>query len=141
MALFIHNGKQLEVTTELIDITSLSRPDPSWKFIDPAGHLHRWHDAQGPLKDYHGQACHVPSAVRVRTPEEDYAEEDYGDIIETSRLDCKLCGHQDISPGTCADTTRVYMPGLRHLFIDGVEVSREEFNAAYRALTGKDLPA
>ena len=121
------NGRTFEIVTELIDATSICRPDPSWRHIDAAGHEHRYRVNGAPASTYDPRARYeVPTAERVGTGEYDE------DGIEYTRLACRLCG-ADVQPGTTADGHTVHVAGLRRAFVDGRPVTRDEFAVALAA--------
>jgi hypothetical protein len=122
---------RLESGCTLVDVTSISRPDPAWRYTDPAGHLHRWLVGPDGLASdhYHPSAhYHVPTAVRVWDGSDAFTTDD-GDTLDPGHLACRLCGAR-VAPGTCADTHQQLAPGLRWYRVDGRLVSRDEFVAA-----------
>ena len=51
---------------EMFDVTSLSRPDPSWKYTDKAGHVHQWHVDGQPATSYNPTKRYtVPTLVQI----------------------------------------------------------------------------
>jgi hypothetical protein len=56
----------LSMQRDSIDVTSNHRPDISWKFVDSAGHEHRWFVSKNRVAvAYHPQAKYrVPSVLR-----------------------------------------------------------------------------
>ena len=60
------DGRCFEMSRELIDVTCLSRPDTSWRFMDSHGHEHRWYVGQEPAREYRPQESYTtPSLIYV----------------------------------------------------------------------------
>lgn len=116
--------RQFHIESEPLDVTSLHRPDPAWHFTDPSGHEHRWHVNGQPASGYRPSDRYEIPTTRV-VQDEPYTDE-YGDEVHPSHLECLQC-RATVNPGYTADTTRQYVAGLQRCFVDGVEVSREEF--------------
>jgi hypothetical protein len=57
-----------------------------------------------------------------------------GERIELTHLECKLCGER-VKPGYTADDTPQYIQGIRRCTINGVSVSKEEFERRLKAAT------
>jgi len=87
--------------SEMIDVTSLHRPDLNWKFIDKAGHKHRWRVLKNDR--------HKILSCRVIVDAE--AWDDYPAI---THLECRWCG-EHVVPAYKPDESRVYIPGLQRL--------------------------
>lgn len=131
MTSVIANGREFSVERDLIPISSLSRPDTRWIFVDPSGHEHRWFEQtpEGlkPASEYHpNKSLSLPTLRKIV----DYEGDD--ESPATSHWECPHCG-VIIVPGTCADTHEWYVPGLSHYRIDGTPVSKEEFERQARA--------
>ena len=114
-----------EMRCEPIDVTSMSRPNPDWRWTDSSGHVHRWFDVTtSPVvaTEYHpSHRYDVPTLVFV----EDYpATEEYPAV---GHWECRECREVAPSPGRCPDYYRQLIPGLREYFIDGEPVSKEVF--------------
>lgn len=131
----IHAGQDVfEMTCDLIDATSLSRPDTAWCFIDAAGHEHRWHVGDLPATSYNPSGTyHVPSLVWVKDGEEWFEYDD--EPHDVGHYECRLCG-EHIEPRYRADDTRQQIAGLRHYSINGESVSEEEFRRRWEAARG-----
>jgi hypothetical protein len=91
---------------DLIDVTSLNRPDEKWVFIDAAGHEHFW--------TFNGQRGRYSPEAKAETPtlvciEDVPASDEYPAV---SHYECKVCG-EIVRPRTCPDQTRQYIRGLR----------------------------
>lgn len=130
-----------ETTCDLIDVTSNSRPDVGWRYVDPAGHEHRWHVRDRESGDLVPARTYNPS-WRYEVPtvrEVIYAEgidEDGYDRTD-SHLECLQCGAH-VRPGTCADAYQQHIPGLRRHFINGEPVTPDEFKARAEAVLKRD---
>jgi len=115
---------RFETMMEPIDVTSMHRPDTDWIFIDSSGHEHCWYEVDGGpaggrydvMKRYH-----VPT---LRFIVEREATDDYP---ETGHHKCLQCGAA-VVPEYCSDTYRQFIPGLTEYLIDGVRVTKEEFD-------------
>lgn len=109
-----------------LDVTRLHRPNTSWRFTDAEGHEHRWHANGLPADSYSPtQSYDVPTVVQVV---DSPATEDYPAIVHH---ECRQCRAR-VTPGYCADDTVQRIPGLRLCSIDGVDVTPEEFEKAWR---------
>lgn len=113
-----HNGRRMEIHTEVIEITSVVEPDPAWTFTDSEGHPHRAQTAS------EGHTLY-PTLRQVTGPADwcDSCEDEHTD----SWFVCRLCG-VTIYPGTRAGRTQ-YIPGLTSYEIDGLPVSEAEARA------------
>lgn len=124
----------LETGCDLLDVTSLHRPDTAWRFVDAHGHDHRWYvDGGGPggehisASGYSPQLRYItPTLIWVKDGEEYWEDDAEPDAV--GHLECAQCGER-IAPAYCADTTRQFIAGLRWFRINGRLVSREEFEA------------
>ena len=154
------NGDVFEMRCDIIDVTSMSRVDTSWRFVDPAGHEHRWYetwdkckaceagyrrvadgmhynDAAGgvtwgvcrkltpfPAKSYSPSKHYItPTLVWVHDGWSAYED---GEPYELAHQECKDCG-ATVKPGTCADTYKQHVAGLKHYRINGEPVGEDEF--------------
>lgn len=123
------NGDVLECSRDLIDVTSLRRPDTGWRFVDAAGHEHRWHDVDGePAESYDpSMQYHAPTLAWVKDGEEYWEDDDRPHNV--GHHECARCGER-IEPRYRADDTAQYIAGLLRCTINGRPVSEEEFKAA-----------
>ena len=126
---FRHNGHTYQIQTELLEVTSLSRPDLRWSFTDAAGHTHRWSPCDAP---YDPSTSYTVPTTRIVQGEPYWCVDCAEDHQDSLRV-CARCG-EVITPGTTSDETRQFIPGMKRAFIDGVPVSKEEFEAAYQRL-------
>jgi hypothetical protein len=110
-----------EIFQDQIEVTMLSRPDEHWRFVDAAGHEHRWYVDGAPVTTYSPTASHeLPTLNHV----EDYpATEDYPSV---SHYECAQCG-EHVRPGYTSDHHRQFVAGLKRCYINGEPVSEEEF--------------
>lgn len=122
----VHEGHELEITTEMVDVTSIHamKPDPKWTFTDAAGHRHyRSEDETG---GPYPTLMWKPDMVHCADCHEDHDE---GFLV------CTQCGER-VQPGFVSDPGPHLIPGLRSYTIDGEPVSpqaAEDFLAAMRA--------
>lgn len=108
----------------MLEVTSLSRPNTNWLFIDAYGHEHRWYDGLEPATSYRPEVEYTtPTLVRVLDKTE-YDED--GEPFYIYRWDCVEC-HETITRGFIGDDCRQFIPGIRWYQIDGRHVSPEEF--------------
>lgn len=127
MGVLHYRGSTYRMERDMIDVTSLHRPDPAWTFTDPNGHLHQWHDADGIAKDYNPTTRYfVPTIVKVV----DYpATDDYPEVFH---YECKEC-RAVVEPGYRADEFSQKITGLAHYYIDDEPVSKDEFLSRAKA--------
>lgn len=119
----MHNGHRYEIRRDQIDVTSNHRPNIGWIYVDPARHIHRWYqqDMLEPATKYDpDKAYFVPTVEFV----EDVPATDEEPAI--GHYECSQCRARVI-PGYTADMYRQFTAGMRHLFIDGEEVTRDQF--------------
>lgn len=115
---------------DMVDATSMNRPDTAWRVRDPAGHEHAWYvkGATTPADAYSPRASYELPTLRWVVDRTAYFED--GEAYEFGHHECVLCGAH-VSPGRTADTVTQYVPGLQHYAIDGREVSADEFQREY----------
>jgi hypothetical protein len=113
------NGDVLRSTVDMIEVTSLSRPDEHWRFKDAAGHEHSWFAGGKPATFYQAiMAYDLPTLLRVEdTPGDD-------EYPATGHYECREC-HEHVQPGTAADSFQQFIPGLRRFYINDRSVSWE----------------
>ena len=110
---------------ELVDVTSLHRPDTSWQVIDAQGHEHCWYVNGLPAGSYNPATTHeTPTLVWIKDGEEYWEDDDEPHAV--GHLECRQCGER-LRPGYTADAYQVYVPGLRWYRIDGERVTEAEF--------------
>lgn len=113
----------LSITRDSIDVTSNHRPDISWKFVDSAGHEHRWFVDKRPAVAYHPQAKYtVPSVKWVKTGIGYYEDNTKYDV---GVYKCKKC-REEVTPGYTADQMEVYIAGMIHYHLRDREISKSE---------------
>lgn len=113
-----------EMNCDLLDVTSLHRPDTSWRFTDAHGHEHRWHVDGQPAESYRPEAKHETPTLRWVFDEWEYWDD--GERYQIGHHECRQCG-EHIEPRYTADTSTQYIPGMRHYRINGEPVSKDEF--------------
>lgn len=119
---FEFDGHTVEMSREvdLLDVTSLSRPDLAWRFVDAHGHVHVWADPSGvPATRYSVEVDYVvPTVVKV-DDEPEYDED--GEEIPVWHYECSQC-RELVEPGYRADTERQFIAGMRRqsILIDGL---------------------
>lgn len=108
----------LSMHVDMIDVTDMGNavPDKKWVYTDEQGHEHF----------YDGYPDPYPTLIDV--PGEMYYCADCRDDHADSHLECRICG-EEIHPGMHARSSpfRMQIPGLRHYFLDGEEISQERF--------------
>lgn len=119
-----------EIQRDVIDVTSMHRPDPGWAFVDSMGHSHFWVDSKGERARYYRpeEKYAIPSIEWVKDGETYF--EDSDEPHEIGHHECKEC-RATVVPGYTADANKVYMPGLAHCYINGEEVTKEEFDRRF----------
>lgn len=118
-----------EMSCDTIDVTSLHRPDPRWRFVDANGHEHRWFDGVTPATAYSPTAKFSTPTLRSIFDYWEYFDD--GERIAVSHYECADPACADlgahITPGYTADSTTQLIAGLRHYRINGVSVPEDEF--------------
>jgi len=123
-------GHTFEVQCDMIDVTSMSRPDTDWRYTCRGGGLHAWYRDQAPASSYRPEArYHTPT---LRWVHDGWGYYEDGERYEIGHHECAQCG-EHITPRRTADTSQQFVPGLRHYFADGVPVSKEEFERIHNA--------
>lgn len=127
----IQRGNDLfEAGCELVDVTSMSRPDTSWRETDANGHVHQWFSDGNPAATYRPDGRYdLPTLVWVR---DDVGYYEDGTEYEIGHHECRICGAH-VKPRSTADTNTQYIPGLRWCRINGENVSEEEFKRRYES--------
>jgi len=135
--LYTKSGRRFESFHDLIEATSMHRPNPDWVYVDPQGHEHRWTLTKDGvvIQGYHPSA--QADVLSCGWQSVDYYTEE-GEKIDIGYHICAQCGVR-INPGYMADETHQYVRGLRHFRIDGKDVSPDVFKAELRK-EGVDVP-
>ena len=122
---------KIEFSTQMIDVTTRTEPDPDWRFRDKAGHVHRWRQTRhkcescgGRLKEkmWHVPTCETVTVwpaecVKCRENERrcprgtTYCEIDECDLQREVKTVCKKCG-DEIKPKRRPTRGREFAPGL-----------------------------
>jgi hypothetical protein len=124
------NGDVFESGCDLIDVTSLHRPDTSWRIVDAAGHAHRWYANGQPADTYRPEATYdVPT---LRWVHDDWGYFEDGERYEIGHHECRDCG-EHIEPRSRADDCTQMIPGPRWFTINGEPVSPEEFKRRFES--------
>jgi len=123
-------GDVFESGCDQFDVTSLHRPDTRWRFVDAAGHTHRWYMQGQPAESYRPDA-------KYETPTLTWVHDGWGYYEDGERYaighhECSEC-RERIEPHFCADDFRQYLPGPRWFCINGEPVSPEEFQRRFEA--------
>jgi len=119
-------GDTFSIVRDMIEVTSMHRPDTGWTCIDLEGHTHCWFVDGEPAVFYHpGRRYELPTLKWV-VDGHWYSED--GDEHETGHHECKDCGEK-VEPGYCADAHSQYVPGLTRHYVNDRPVSRAEFLA------------
>jgi hypothetical protein len=126
------SGETFEIERDLIDATSISRPDTRWRYTDANGHLHAWYvkGETAPAAQYSPSASYdLPTLLWVVDGVAYYPD---GESYEYGHYECVQCG-EHVKPANTADTETQYIAGLLHCRINGTSVSKEEFDRRARA--------
>lgn len=128
----LHIGHDVfEYGCEMLDVSSMHRPDTAWKHVDAQGHEHRWYVDAVPATSYNPMDHYeTPTLVWVKDGEEYWEDDD--EPHEVGHYECAQCGER-ITPAYTADTWAQYMPGLRWHRINGTPVSPDEFTRRLEA--------
>ena len=121
-------GDSFSAGCDMMEVTSIHRPDTSWRVIDAQGHEHRWYIGGllgVPALSYSPSTRYdTPTLIWVKDGEEYWEDDDVPHDV--GHLECRQCG-EHVNPGYRADDTHQYIPGLRWYRINGTHVSQEEF--------------
>lgn len=117
------NGQRFAITVDMLDNTSMHKPDAQWLFTDAAGHPHQWQGEKLPTLRW-----------VIDIPETD-------EYPAQGHYECALCGVYGprITPRHIASTFRSYVPGMTHYYVDGSPVDRGTFIIAAH-LAGLPIP-
>jgi len=116
------NDLQVNISRDVIDVTSFKEPDPDWIYTDSNGHEHRW-------KIEDDWNASIPTCIEESILD-GYYEDGEPDYRREYR--CKLCG-EVIHPEMCPVTYRRYKP-LTSANINGVPVTLQEAQIASRVI-------
>ncbi len=118
------SGDRFETGCDLVDVTSASRPDTAWHFVDGQGHEHRWYVNGQPAASYNPNATYkTPTLIWIKDGEA-YFED--GEPYDIGHYECRQCGEHVDSPRCTADTYTRHIGGLRWFRINDQPVSKEE---------------
>lgn len=118
-------SKTFNVSRDMLEVSMMRRPDPSWVFVDSLGHEHRWYVGEHPAANYDPQARHItPTLVWIKDGEEFFEDDDEPHAV--GHLECARCG-QYVKPGYTSDTDRQFIPGIQRFTIDGATVSKQRY--------------
>lgn len=115
--------------TGKMEVTSLSRPDTSWRYVDREGHEHRWYSGGVPAEGYEPSKRYDVPTLETVEDEPIYVD---GDEIPQFHRECRIC-RERITPGRCPDTSPQYIRGLSYFSINGASVTEHEFKARAEA--------
>jgi len=120
------SGDVFEIYRDVLDVTSMNRPHVNCILTDTAGHTHRWHVGGKVATDYDPSVHYeMPSLVWVKDGEEFWEDDD--EPHEVGHHECRICGER-VAPPYTADIEQRYIPGLIHYRVNGVSVSKAEFD-------------
>jgi 20S proteasome alpha/beta subunit len=129
-------SRRFEVTCDMLDVTSLSRPDERWTHTDSNGHEHYWTlDGVREAPYRYDARAELPTLELVE--DEPWYDED-GEMIRPFHYECTTC-RDHVRPGRKADEYRQMAPGLKRYTIDGETVSPETFKAEAMKAAGSGL--
>ncbi len=127
-----------EISREMLDVTSLHRPNLAWSHTDPAGHTYRWL-VQKEKNVWVKPGFYYDAMKKYRIFGLLEVVTEHGDGEEawtTSTFFCRRCGAQ-IRPGFTADDTQQFIPGLARRRINGVSVSERTWNLSLMYWTAR----
>lgn len=117
-------GDVFEMHCDLIDVTSLHRPDTGWRLIDAQGHEHRWYVDGKPATSYSPSEKHEAPTLSWIFEGWGYWED--GERYAIGHHECSQCG-EHVEPRYCPDSTTQHIAGLRNYRVNGEHVSEDEF--------------
>lgn len=108
--------KTFETGCEMLEVTSMNHPDPSWSYADKAGHVHRWSIEKKEDRVQYD----LPTLMWIKDGED---EEGFA----LGHTECRVC-REHVTSGYTADLYHVFIPGPRWYRIDGQRVSAQEYH-------------
>lgn len=90
----------------MIEVTSLNRPDTSWRFTDSLGHEHRWYEGDKPADAYSPSRQY--SLPTLKLVQDSPGGDEYPAV---SHYECAQCGER-VRPRRCADEFRQFIRGI-----------------------------
>jgi len=118
-------GRVFSMDRDVLDVTSLHRPDEKWVHVDAAGHEHRWlFEIKGVAVGYRPDACAMVHTLKSVKDYTAYFED--GEPYDVCHYECRECG-ATVNPGFTSDDTKQYIAGLASYRIDGVLVPEAAF--------------
>lgn len=128
------DGRTFEHGQDIVDVTSLHRPDTQWSLVDKQGHKHEWYDDGKRANQYNPSAHYdTPSLIWVKDGEEYY--EGDNEPHDVGHYECQKCG-EPVERGYTADTFKQYIAVMQWYRINGEWVSPEEFQREYAKASG-----
>lgn len=112
MTFALGDGRELKIITEMIEVTSMSEPDPHWRHTDRAGHVHMAAGTDDSRVAYPTLETYSEDHICGIGCEEDGC---------LSYLGCRICGER-ISPAQRAGRPRL-LRGRTTYTLDGEHVS------------------
>lgn len=134
MSQIVVKGKSFDFRRDLIDVTSLHRPNENWCFMDASGHEHRWYVNGTPATKYSPSDEFTTPTLKWVFEGWGYWED--GERYAIGHHECLLCG-EHVERGYKADEHTQHIVGMTHYSIDGRSVSEEEFKLEYVECGGK----
>ncbi len=120
------NGREFSMRRDMIDVTSMHRPDTSWSYPDGHGHLHCWH-AEGRRildGDYFPVVTYtLPTLKWIVDGTSHYPD---GTPYDYGHHECAQCGEK-VEPRYTDDVYQQFVPGMAHYLVDGRHVDKDEF--------------
>lgn len=96
MSTWSSEGLELAIEREYVEVTPSREPDPTWLYVDAAGHRHRWRGGHLPtLED-------VPVGLEWSGCLAEY--------VTATELRCRRCG-EPVEPGYRVPSVPSYLPG------------------------------
>jgi hypothetical protein len=130
----LHLGEtEFRIEREMVDVTSMRRPDTSWVSVDAAQHVHCWYEQVkgglhrwGRIADTYRpeQAYHTPTLRWVKDGETMYEDDD--EPVAYGHFECVMCGAR-VEPRYTADSHTQYIAGIAAYFINDQPVTKDTF--------------
>ena len=119
---------EIEVYTDLIDVTPIMEPDPNWKYKCGCEVIHKWHSDNPEWPN-------SPGLCETELPTLKYIidVEPTEDLPGYGHYECTKCG-EEISPGERSPNHRYSIPGRRSIHIDGKPATEQEVEKLIKEL-------
>lgn len=114
--------REFETGADLIDVTSLTKPNPVWKWVCPKGHIVQWEQFDSKW----GKQYRVANVRRLVTKQDVWQYDEY---VKLEYDVCATCprGRKavDYTDAQIPNYSKEYIPGMRWYRLNGEDVTEE----------------